>query len=379
MCILTLASALLLFTACSSSDSNSNQPPNNDASEGDVGQNSNDSDAADLDDPSLPFTEAGIEAAAQYSASAGGIAVLLWHDGEVVFERYGNGGDADTAPHIFSATKAFWAAGLAAAREDGLITDLDEPVAETITEWQDTTEHPGKDEITLRHLTTLSSGLSQNFFRIGGPDPNVGDIYQHVIDELTLEDPPGESFSYGPSQYYVFAVVLDRKLRATGFEDGPLAWLNKRVLEPMGLSYDDWVHDNAGNPHIPNGAYLNARELLKLGIFLLHRGALDGKAIIDATYIDDLFVADGPNAGHGRFLWLNHPDGHGVFPNDRSPPGSPGGFLYHQGAPSMVAGLGLGRNGVYILPDEESVLVRLTIEDESEFVDDEFFSLLFAD
>ncbi len=336
-----------------------------------------DTDASE-DDPSLAITPEGMERAADYSAAAGGIAVLVWQDGEVIFERYDNGGDADTAPHIYSATKAFWAAGLAAARQDGLITDLDEPVVETITEWQDGATHPGKDAITLRQLTTLSSGLSQDFLRIG-PEPRVDDIYQYVIDDLNLVNTPGESFSYGPSQYYVFAVVLDRKLQAAGFDNGPLAWLDERILDPMGLSYDDWLHDNAGNPHIPNGAYLNARELLKFGIFLLRRGAPDDQAIIDAPYIDDLLIADGPNQGHGRFLWINDPAGHGVSASDRSPPGSPGGFLYHQGLPTMFAGLGRGRNGVYILPEEEAVIVRLTIEDHTEFIDHEFFSHLFSE
>lgn len=48
---------------------------------------------------------------------------------------------------------------------------------------------------------------------------------------------PGSSFSYGPSHYYVFGVLLECKLQAAGAGQNPLEYLNSRVLEPIGLQY----------------------------------------------------------------------------------------------------------------------------------------------
>jgi len=108
------------------------------------------------------LTETEFFAAAEYSRAHGGTSVLVMQHGQIVFEDYHNGADANTATHIHSATKAFWACALAAAIQDGLISGYEERVSDTITEWQNTTLHPSKSLITVADLASLASGLSQD-------------------------------------------------------------------------------------------------------------------------------------------------------------------------------------------------------------------------
>ena len=145
-------------------------------------------------------TEALIKAST-YSSTTGGTAVLVVQHGSVLFENYHNGADERTATHIHSATKAFWAFAAARALQDGLFSSFDEPVSNTITEWQDARLHPGKRGITIRHLLSLSSGLSQDVEQIQGNDPAARDIYRHVVDSLRITAPPGAEVGYGPSHY----------------------------------------------------------------------------------------------------------------------------------------------------------------------------------
>jgi CubicO group peptidase (beta-lactamase class C family) len=327
--------------------------------------------------PAQPlFTAPAMANAATYSANTGGTAVLILQNGELIYEAYHNGADASTATHLHSATKGFWSLLAAHALETGLFDSYEERVAETITEWQDTDLHPYKRLITIRHLLTLSSGLSQDVNNIQGTDPLADDIYQYVVDSLNLNSAPGNVFQYGPSHYYAFGVLLERKLQQAGIEHDPLAYLDSILLHPIGLEYDSWVHDDAGNPHLPNGCYITPRNWMKFGQLLLQKGRWESTQLVDSNLVADLFTAPGPNPGHGHFVWLNHVDGYGAFPFMAAPAGSPGGFIYHHGYNDIIGLLGAGKNRMYIIPSLNAVVLRQTLQENDNFDDHTFLAYL---
>ncbi len=341
-----------------------------------------DEDAEDLPQPELEFpvfSAEQLESAATYSTANGGSAVLVMQYGERIFEDYQHGADTNTATHIQSGTKGFFAAAVAAAIEDGLITGYDELVAETITEWKDPNQHPGKQLIRVRHLVSLTSGLSQDIDQIQGAEAPAEDIYQYVVDSLRLVTVPGNHFQYGPSHFYAFGVLLERKLQAAGRNLDPLAYLDERVFKPIKLNYADWIHDASGNPHIPNGAVLTPRNWVKYGRFLLQSGRWEGKPVIASELIDDLTQPYGINPGHGAFLWLNSVDGYPADFRDMAPAGSSGGFIYHDGHPDIYAALGAGKNRMYIIPEYEAVVVRQTLSNRDGFDDHTFLQYLLGE
>ncbi|SIS47872.1 CubicO group peptidase, beta-lactamase class C family [Zobellia uliginosa] len=318
-----------------------------------------------------PFTTEQLSDAANYSKEKGGSAVLVMTDGSLIFEDYHNGADQDTAPHIYSATKLYWSAVAALAKQQGLI-DYEEYVSNTITEWQDTGLHPGKNEIKIKHLLTLSSGLSQNFMTIS----DESDRYQYAIDELNMVSTPGEKFSYGPSNYYIFGVLLERKLQEKGITKTPLEYLESEIFDKIGLEYESWTHDEAGNPNIPNGCYLTPRNWVKFGQFMIDKGNYNGTQIIETSLLEDMFVATGPNPGHGNFCWLNNVNGYGLNPLDAAPDGSSGGIMYYHGYTEIIGGLGAGKNRMYLIPSLKTVIIRQTTLEEDTFEDNEFLEFL---
>jgi len=323
-----------------------------------------------------PFNQSGLEAAADYSEARGGSAVLVMYRGQIIFEEYQNGADENTATHIHSATKGFWSSMLAAAMEDGLVTGYDEIVADTITEWQDQNEHPGKAEITVGHLASLSSGLSQDVDQIQGLNAQEPDIYQYVVDELDMNWRAGAKFQYGPSHYYAFGEFLSRKLEANEQDPDPLSYLMGRILDPIGVDYDYWERDDAGNPHIPNGCNITPRNWVRYGRFILQNGQWDGVPVVDEDRMKSLRTVDGPNPGHARFLWSNGQGGYGVTPTQVAPEGSPGGFIFHDGYCDIVAALGAGKNRMYIIPQLDAVVLRQTTREADAFEDHDFLERL---
>ena len=116
-----------------------------------------------------------------------------------------------------------------------------------------------------------------------GENPQAPDIYDYVVNDLRIISLPGSVFTYGPSHYYAFGVMLERKLAAAGMPMNPLEYLEARILDPIGLEYESWIHDDAGNPHIPNGAILTPRNWAKLGQFVLQQGWWDGREVINSN------------------------------------------------------------------------------------------------
>jgi CubicO group peptidase (beta-lactamase class C family) len=322
------------------------------------------------------FSTVSMQNAANYSADMGGTSTLIMQNGNLVFEEYHNGADSLTVTHLHSATKGFWSILAAQALETGMFQSYDEAVANTITEWQNPTLHPGKSQITIRHLLQLSSGLSQDVSQIQGLNPATANIYQYVTDSLNLNSFPGSTFQYGPSHYYVFGVLLERKLHNFGINMNPLQYLDSIIFQPIGFEYDSWAHDSTGNPHIPNGCFTTSRNWIKYGKLLLQYGNWNGIQLVDSTLVQDLFIADGPNHGHAKFLWANNLNGQGSTPSQIAPPGSAGGFMYYNGYTEIIGLLGAGKNRMYIIPSLNAVILRQTLLESDNFIDNDFLSIL---
>ena len=315
-------------------------------------------------------------AAADYSARHGGASVLVMQGGGIVFERYEPGCDAATAIHMHSSTKGFWGPVIAAMIEDKLITSFDELAGETLPEWS---KDARKKTITLRHLLQLNAGLAQDIRSLQGHDRATlaPDLYAHAIT-LAVTTEPGQRFVYGPSCYYALGEIMKRKLSVR--KQSPLDYLKARMLRPLGVEIGDWVHDEAGNPHIPNGASLTARNWSRFGQFLLQEGAWEGKQIIGEELMRELRQPSTANPGHGLAIWLNQPGGFDpqTQRSGKLPELGKGGLIYPDGDADIFAALGAGKNRLYIIPRLSLVVIRQSQRETDEFQDAEFLRLILA-
>jgi len=299
--------------------------------------------------PAAAATKANFDAAFDFSAQSGGDAMVVMQDGKFVYERYGPGRDPAKLNSIASATKSFWGPAGAVMIGEGVIKSWDEPAAETLTEWR---SDPQKREITLRHLLSLTSGLGGDVEALQGQGtaPNK---YATAI-EAPVVNPPGSDFQYGPVNYYVFGEIVRRKL-AGRYKD-PLAYLKAKILQPLGIERYDWIHDPSGNPHVPNGCSIAARDWIRFGEMVRQGGRWNGRQLVPEAPLRECFRPAPANKAYGLTFWLNQPGGSVL--GERAPPGSPGGGLLPQAHPDLVAPLGAGRNGLYMVPAQRMVIVR---------------------
>ncbi|HEX8289847.1 MAG TPA: serine hydrolase [Pyrinomonadaceae bacterium] len=229
--------------------------------------------------------------AADYSKRFRGLSVLIVKNGKVVFEEYQNGHSAETAHQLASGTKSFSGVMLAAAIEDKLIKSFDEKVSDTITEWKTDAK---KSKITIRQLLSLTSGIDTGE---NGRPP----AYSAAVN-FPAKYEAGSTFEYGPAPFQIFGELMRRKLLKKN--ESVMDYLKRRILDPIGLNVSSWTMQN-GQPNLPSGAFLTAREWAKFGQFVESDGRWNGKQIIAKKLLDETLVGTKTNPNYGLTFWLN--------------------------------------------------------------------------
>jgi len=303
-----------------------------------------------------PLSAAGCPQAAAYSAAADGVSLYVLRDGVPVCADYPNGGAPDAAWGLASGTKSFSGVMAAAAIEDGLLSGWDEVVADTITEWRG---DPRKGRITVRQLLSLTSGLDAGA---------VGSVptYAEAVAAPAVRE-PGAAFDYGPVPYQVFGELMRRKL--AGRYADPLAYLDDRVLGPIGARYDSWRRGTDGMPRLPSGAAFRASEWATFGELVRRHGRVGDRQLVRTDLLAECFVGSDVRPTYGLTWWL-------LLDLDRPAPGAPA---------RVVAAKGAGIQRLYVLDRHGLVAVRQTAsqldgaEDGARFGDAAFLGRLLDD
>jgi len=265
----------------------------------------------------------GVAAAVEYASRYDLHAILIEQDGAVLHEEYAGDYDARKPHALYSGTKSFWGAAAAAAVNDGLLA-FDERVSQTITEWRDDAR---KTTVTIRELLSMTAGIP--FGGLGASVPT----YDAAIAKPLAAD-PGTIFTYGGIPLQIFGALLARKLAPK--KQMPLAYLQGRLFEPMGLEAGHWRTLKDGTHTMPTGAFLTARNWAKFGALLASRGTLHGKVLIAAEQLDECWNPSAINPRYGMGFWL-----HSLKNGTR-----------------VVYASGAGKQALYVCPEQKLTVVH---------------------
>lgn len=287
----------------------------------------------------VPATAQGhrlnLRAAADYSAPRRGVSFMVMQSGRVLHEAYPNAGAPDRGWQLASGTKSFTGVMAAAAVQDGLL-HLEEPAADTLPEWRSDTR---RRRITIHQLLSLESGLREQ-----GPAARPP-TYADAV-ETPAEYEPGAHFAYGPTPFQVFGEIMRRKLNGD-----PLAYLTRRVFDPLRIAPTTWGRGADGNPHWPQGASFTARHWAQFGDWVRE----GGRGLVDEQALAACFQPSHANPGYGMSWWLLR---EGLIPPGRRITGVDidAAIVERFGVIRMAAGAGDQR--LYIVPDLQLVVVR---------------------
>ena len=295
-------------------------------------------------------------AAQKYSVARRGLSLLVIQHNRIVYESYADGYGPDKVASIFSGTKGFWCMAAVAAQQDGIL-DLDEPVKDTITEWAD---EPDKKNITIRNLLSFTAGIEPVFALHGNRIPNRN-LYSIRLRAVAA---PGQAFMYGPSELQIFCEVLRRKLLRR--HQTPVEYLQRRILNPLGIYGVDFREDAAGNPLLASGFKLTSRQWAQLGILIINDGKYAHSQIVPSDGVAELFHGSHANPIFGMGFWLNRTAHDGAREVDvEKMLDKPwqredwhGACLCQDAPRDMVAAIGSAYQRMFIIPSLDTIIVR---------------------
>ena len=315
-----------------------------------------------------------LSAAADYAFANGVRAVVVIENGETVLQRYGGAGSATRGEFLASGTKSFTCALWAAAQDDGLI-NIDEFASTAIRAWAPGGVAPDpavKQAIRARDLLALSSGLANS--GSAGANLNAVDTYAQSIGARSTFAPDTAAI-YGPNTFQAFAAYFELKTGASVQGNGdiaggrdPLAYLQSRVFDRIGVTAADWQRDVKGKPNLAGGASMTAGNWARYGQFILQGGLWNGQQVVSQVNIRRCSSYQTPAfAGYGLGWWLNRPAGATYQENQDTLPWpsavtgrwAAGGKIAPDVPDDMFMAYGAGNMKMFIIPSRGLVAVKL--------------------
>jgi CubicO group peptidase (beta-lactamase class C family) len=260
-------------------------------------------------------------------------AFLVIRNDKIVYEWCAAGHGPKVKHGAASLSKAT-VAGLALAL---LLTDrklqLDTPVAELVAAWKD---DPGKRKITLRHLGSHTSGLSDaeqdrlphnkltgwkgDFWKQLDP-PN--DPFTLARDKAPVLFEPGAQLQYSNPGIAMLGYAITAALKDAPHKD-IRTLLRERVMRPIGVADGEWSIGYGKTFHVDGlplvagwgGGSYTARALARIGRLLLHEGDWGGKQILSKEAVRQV-TRDAGLPGHcGIGFWTNADGRYPKLPKD---------------------------------------------------------------
>jgi CubicO group peptidase (beta-lactamase class C family) len=285
-------------------------------------------------------------------------AVVIVRHGKLLFEQYFPGPDerwdvagqydhdATTKHDMRSASKSVISLLVGVAIDRKLIASVDEAVVKFFPDYA-AVKSPGWDQVTIRHLLTMSSGMQWDENR-GWNDPkndephlgSEADPIRYILSK-PIATPPDTVWTYNGGGTDLLGNILER------VSGKPLEVFAREVLfQPLGITDLEWKNYPKNGKIAPAiGLRVRPRDTAKIGQLVLNRGAWGGKPIVSPEWIAQSlrprFQAIGYFSGlffYGQQWWL-------------------GRSIAGESEVKWIAAMGSGGQRLFIAPDRDLVVM----------------------
>jgi CubicO group peptidase (beta-lactamase class C family) len=241
--------------------------------------------------------------------------VLLVKNGKLVVEEYFPGQQEDgkhqtftqdTLHEIHSATKSINSILIGIAIDQKLIRSVDEKISTFFPEYADIFADGKRDAICLKHLLSMTAGLSWDEWTNSYSDVRNDHVAMNRSNDpvrYTLERPvvaaPGTKFAYSSGVSMVLGEIIHKVsgLRADKFAE-------RHLFAPLGISEYSWLKYPNGVVQTGGGLSLRPRDMAKIGYLVLQGGRWQGKQIVNERWLEESLKQHAPDAAYGYQWWL---------------------------------------------------------------------------
>lgn len=248
--------------------------------------------------------------------------ILVVRNDKLVFEKYYSGPKFNLAQYtgefgynmndlhvLCSATKSFTSALLGIAIDQGFIKSVDQKVFDFFPEYSSlVTESPQKANMTIKHLLTMTSGLTYDDESLPYTDSrndmnrfftNIDPIKFLLAKPLFAE--PGTVFDYDNCNTNILGRIISKAVN-----ERIDFFAKENLFYKLGIESSQWQIVRNDIILCSGDLHLRPRDMAKFGLLFLKKGNWNGEQIISSQWCSvstDAFL--NPNDFNHEFTWAN--------------------------------------------------------------------------
>ena len=275
-------------------------------------------------------------------------AILVVYKNQIIAEKYADGFDQNSKLLGWSMTKSITGTIFGILQSQGKLNVQDKA---PIEEWK----NDERSQITIHNLLQMNSGLEwdENYDEISDATKMLfleRDMTKIQLNK-SLASKPNKSWNYSSGTTNLLSGILRNQFKN---HQEYLDYWYTDLIDKIGMNSMIIEADLAGNYVGSSYGWATARDWAKFGLLYLHKGNWNGTQVFDETWVDYVTEPTPTSDGwYGAQFWLN------------------AGNRYPNVPKNMFSANGYQGQNVYILPDQEMVIVRLGLTknaDQNEFL-----------
>ncbi|MAD97491.1 MAG: serine hydrolase [Flavobacteriaceae bacterium] len=269
-------------------------------------------------------------------------AVVIYKD-HLLTERYADGYDKNSKMLGWSMTKSITSTVFGILQYQGKLNVFEKA---PVSAWQ----NDERREITIHNLLQMNSGLEWDEDYNNISDVTKMLFLERDMTQLQVKKPfvgkPNETWYYSSGTTNLLSGIFRKQF------DTHQAYLNywyAELIDKIGMHSMVLEADLAGNYVGSSYSWATPRDWAKFGLLYLHNGQWNGEVLFDEKWVDYATMpTPSSNGRYGAQIWLNK-----------------GGF--HKGVPtSMYSFNGYQGQNVFIFPDQDLVIVRMSLTENAD-------------
>lgn len=225
-------------------------------------------------------------------------ALLVAQNGELVFERYGQGYAREQPQLGWSMTKTVTAMIAGLLQRKGMIA-VDSKVG--LPRWKGTP----KETITWRQLLNMSPGLAW-FEGYGGTSDATVMLFSQADQgawaaDRVQDSKPGTVFTY--STGFTNIAMLRMRQLLGGSHQAIYDLYQRELFAPLGIRHGVIEPDASGTPVGGARGMLRPVDWMRLGQLIANGGTWHGATVLTPEYVHFMTAASPADAAYGGFMW----------------------------------------------------------------------------
>jgi CubicO group peptidase (beta-lactamase class C family) len=265
--------------------------------------------------------------------------VVVLRHGKIVAESYFNGDTVDTLHDIRSAAKSITAILVGIAIQRHLIGGVNDSIASYLPGLP----HDGKQEITIRDLLNMRSGLDaddEDSSTPGNEDHlDASADWISTVYAVPMKTKPGGNYNYCSINAFIAGAIVENASKM------PLDVFAKRTLfDPLGIGDFKWRHLPVNRITAQGNLYITTRDEARIGQLILHNGKFKGHRIVARGWVKRSIANQVPISAFDPYS-----DFYGYMWYSKAEPLGKRSIVVHFAS-------GNGGNKIYVVPDLDIVV-----------------------